>query len=718
MSTFEDGITQLMMQTEELKRSLTADEHVEQWQRELEAGIQQLDFLMRHMLDDPADDIKKDMYTHCRNLVMNTCRSVLQHVTSPHAEKQVYDFVHGEGQAAIARIAELSLMVNRMKEQTENDEDSNSPFVISTYSSYQKAVLRQRSKPAIAHLALWRKSPTQQQHVDVDDDDENRIAYPHSHSMTVILGQASALIHPLLIWKANLNDDDPLYQMCHAAVVVLDKQAQLLTKTVSDWFWEDKQVNEWMHQTTDLHQAKIDIVALDELVEEMAFCCQVLARYHDLMHEEKAIQLIIEHELLPEWTWKYASLERFLAIQQWKSALSLATPVTIVVGSDIKVPSVVEDAQYLSIRGLDRATSTRSIKAMGTVAHSLSNDVWSTDIADGVHQALLDQRGCWVAPEEETSKQVKKSKDSFASALLDALDDGNNTPKTPPRTASAPTSGGFLGSLSLGGGGQQTILLQLDTTLCRLNGIHSASVACTSLTQSLDNWLSQEEGEKATSMIRLAREELERYSFVYTEMLGSHIKSTLLEWCGSLDEPSLRKHQCIHDLREFFWEEDFELDNATFLKAESDARLEKVMLDPIREASVISQLSKCDTEVSLLICKELSKLVADLVIRSLWGYNKTFTEWGSLLLSKQVRMLQIFLQSLVETTQDALPVSFFDEFEKLSQVVTILQLERPSDWSIYQSTSVLTMEELKRTMLLRKGFSTDAIASICHTEVS
>ena len=108
-------------------------------------------------------------------------------------------------------------------------------------------------------------------------------------------------------------------------------------------------------------------------------------------------------------------------------------------------------------------------------------------------------------------------------------------------------------------------------------------------------------------------------------------------------------------------------------------------------------------------------MVADLVVRSLWGYKKLFTDWGSLLLSKQVRMLQSFLQSLVESAQDAPPVSFLTQFEKLNQVVTILQLERPSDWSIYQPTSVLTVEELKETMSLRKGFSTDAIAAVCHS---
>jgi hypothetical protein len=541
------------------------------------------------------------------------------------------------------------------------------------------------------------------------------VAHQHSHAITVVLGQASALIHPLLLWKSNVPHEAPVHQMCQAAITTLDEQAQLLTKTVSDWFWEDKRMDEWMKQTAGPQAANSDLAELDGMVEEMAFCCQVLARYHALMQEQETpSQSTIENELLPEWTWKYASLERFLGMQQWKSALTLASPVNIIVGSDIKVPSVVEDAQYLSSRGLDRASSTLSIQAMGTVAHSLSNDIWNTDIAGGVHQALVDQIGCWATVEQEKTKAEKKSKDSFASALLDALDDDiKTTPKSPPRTGGAPTTTGFLGALNLGGG-QQMLLLRLDATLCTLNGIHSASAACTSLVQSLDTWLSQVQDVKSTSMIQLAREELERYSQTYRHMLELHVKSCLLECCGSLDEPSRRKHMCVHELREFFWEEDYALDHATFITAESDARLEKVLLDPLRESPLVINLSKCDSDVSLIICKELSTMVADLVIRSLWGYNKVFTDWGSLLLSKQVRMLQSLLQSLVETTQDAPPVSFLAQFEKLCQVVTILQLERPSDWSIYQPTSVLTKEELKQTMRLRKDFSADAIVAVCQ----
>jgi hypothetical protein len=91
---------------------------------------------------------------------------------------------------------------------------------------------------------------------------------------------------------------------------------------------------------------------LDGLVEEMAFGCQVQARYQSLIESTgcQSLQTTICNQLLSEWTWKYASLKRFLAMQQWQSALLLAAPV--------QVPSVVEDAQCLSVRAVERAAST------------------------------------------------------------------------------------------------------------------------------------------------------------------------------------------------------------------------------------------------------------------------------------------------------------------------------------------------------------------------
>jgi hypothetical protein len=88
-------------------------------------------------------------------------------------------------------------------------------------------------------------------------------------------------------------------------------------------------------------------------------------------------------------------LERYLTHEQLQSALALANPVQIVLFSPIKVPLVVEDAQYLSRRALERAASTQSTQAIGTVAHSIaSDDVWSTEMNNhGVHEALVNQKG-------------------------------------------------------------------------------------------------------------------------------------------------------------------------------------------------------------------------------------------------------------------------------------------------------------------------------------
>jgi hypothetical protein len=345
-------------------------------------------------------------------------------------------------------------------------------------------------------------------------------------------------------------------------------------------------------------------------VEEMAFCSQLLARYQTLLQGTCTVTLV-EQELLPEWTWKYASLERFLARQQWKSALHLATPVFIVMGQLIQNPSVVEDAQYLSTRALERATSTLSQQAMGTVAHSISHDIWSTDIDGGVHQALMDLRGCWLDPQEKKKEEAKSMdatsitnsgpSSSFASALLGALDEDLSAASPPTsKRSSAPTSGGFLGSLVGEGAEQQQ--MRLDMQLCQLNGIQSASAACFALSKSFHDDETKD-AAKTLSMIQLAQEELVRYANAYQVLLTNQSLNVIYEWCGSLEDRDFQQGKCIHALRHFFLSESFELDATTITAAEADERLERELLVPLRESRLIQNLPKCDAEVTFLLCK-------------------------------------------------------------------------------------------------------------------
>ena len=119
--------------------------------------------------------------------------------------------------------------------------------------------------------------------------------------------------------------------------------------------------------------------------------------------------------------------------------------------------------------------------------------------------------------------------------------------------------------------------------------------------------------------------------------------------------------------------------------------------------------------------------------------RKLFTDWGALLFAKQVRLLQSELCSLLncgyednlESTGVAIPNSnqmhhallstkpILALMEQVNQVVTILQLEKPSDWISLKYAAAggnkdaqLTKEEIRQVMMLRVGFSKEGIAAL------
>ena len=608
----------------------------------------------------------------------------------------------------------------------------------------------------------------------------------HAPVLTVILSEAAALIHPLLAWQLSLppappeslrtDDDDTenlvqqqqqqeppivtsIRKLCQDSVTTLDEQAQSLVKRVSDWYWEDRPIDTWMQRSVDDNtgqdqtspeQRQRELAILDGLVSEMKFACEVQARYQSLIQAQENLQTVIAKELLPEWTWKYAALERYLVMQQWQSALETAIPFDIKIGTKVQVPSVVEDAQYLSTRALERAASTRSLQAIGTVAYAVSHDVWSMDMNTGVFQALMDRRGCWSEPVEEKKKEsdtsrIKRndSKNDFASALLDALDDdlGPNESRrheTAPSSnpSRAPTSGGFLSSLV--GGGDKMKQIQLDTQFCALNGIYAAAGACRSLVVFLDDLLSPDDedaplpaadSEKASSMIQLAREELSRYADGYQTMLTNSIEEAVKEWCGSgrthdSSGNPLRaaKENAFDRLCLFIKEEPYNLSAKDFSKLEADERLERELIGPLKQSLFLDQIpNRCDEDILRETGEHLASVLANLIIECLWESEKKFSDWGSLLLSKQLRLLQVFVSRIASPVTDTdAPIlsgapSLIYRWERLSQVVTVLQLEKPSDWLAYQPSSQLSPDELHRTLSLRVDFSIEAIESTVST---
>ena len=120
---------------------------------------------------------------------------------------------------------------------------------------------------------------------------------------------------------------------------------------------------------------------------------------------------------------------------------------------------------------------------------------------------------------------------------------------------------------------------------------------------------------------------------------------------------------------------------------------------------------------------------AEIILEVVLKEHKDFNEWGAMLLSKQVRGLQNVYCSLVlgsgasskeeEGKSGSNSATVLKQFERVNQAVSLLQLEKPSDWLAFaykvgDGDTNLTIEEIRSIMSLRVDFSQDAIAKVCE----
>jgi hypothetical protein len=220
-------------------------------------------------------------------------------------------------------------------------------------------------------------------------------------------------------------------------------------------------------------------------------------------------------------------------------------------------------------------------------------------------------------------------------------------------------------------------------------------------------------------MVHLAREELFRFSRRYSDLLEEQSIKVVCTFCGTLQDPPAFKGEIFPVLRYYLERENYNLANATDLSAaEDDAHLHKILLQPMQSNLLLRSFEKCDLDVLQSLCERIAQMLVDLFLDIILSKHlpKQFTDWGSLLFSKQVRLVQNCLQSLMQKAvsthhQGAVPL-LNAQWERLSQAVTLLQLEKPSDWSFYQSTSAFSPQELQSILELRVDFSADAISSV------
>ncbi|KAL7531237.1 hypothetical protein ACHAXR_003920, partial [Thalassiosira sp. AJA248-18] len=459
----------------------------------------------------------------------------------------------------------------------------------------------------------------------------------------------------------------------------------------------------------------------------------------------------------------YSTLETRLATLQFNQALSLASPQLIELGRpSLQVPSVVEDAHFVCVRAIERAAGTRSERAVWTVGHWVC-EVWGVeqgsgmmggnDGVKGVYRALMEGIGCTggssgenmnhdesTKSKEEDIGAPPKVENAFAAALLEAVDDGVDPREENSGPSSAPASGG-LTSFFGRGDQRQSLQSRIDSELCALNGISAAETACSALSglfaDLVEEKLQEESagsstGEappKSSSMLTFARDELASHSRSYHNLLQQRVRVLVTDLCGGDDIFDCDGQLCLANLRLFLEREIYNLDSSSFQSLEGEDRLESEMLGQVRRSQIFEEIGKdkCEAAVVLQMAEAMSWKSAEIILQFLFHGNAQFNEWGAMLLSKQIRMLQNIYCGLVldsagpsiTKSSSASTASILAQFERVNQAVSILQLEKPSDWLAFayrvgdSDKTNLTSDEIQKVMSLRVDFSEESIARVC-----
>jgi len=614
---------------------------------------------------------------------------------------------------------------------------------------------------------------------------------PHAQAITVVLGEASSLIQPLAAWRDALSPqsenelriDSLLQQLCQESIEILDNEAQTLAVTVGSWFGSDQRgVATLDHDNTNSKDAtKSDLLSIETSLEEMAFLCQVVSRYclfsEQTLARRKGVNDSKLQNLLTEQSLHYSTLETRLATLQFNQALSLASPQLIELGRpSLQVPSIVEDSHFVCVRAIERAAGTRSERAVWTVGHWVC-EVWGVDQSSGmmggdggvkgVYRALMQGVGCTGggpsgenANHDDTTElredavgAPSKVENAFAAALLEAVDDdggrqrehkgGISHPGSGPN--SAPASGGLTSFFGRGNNGQ-SLQCRIDAELCALNGISAAATACSALSGLFADLVEEKLEEEATnagtgeappkssSMLTFARDELASHSRLYHNLLKQRVRALVTDLCGGDDLFDCDGQLCLQNLRLFIEKEVYNLDSSSFRSLEGEDRLEAEMIGPVRRSQIFEEIGKdkCDAAVVLQMAEAMSWKSAEIILQVLLQGNTDFNEWGAMLLSKEVRMLQnIYCGLVLESSgpdssntakagasSSISTASILKQFERVNQAVSILQLEKPSDWLAFaykvgQSDDTnLTPDEIRKVMSLRVDFSDEAITNL------
>ena len=225
--------------------------------------------------------------------------------------------------------------------------------------------------------------------------------------------------------------------------------------------------------------------------------------------------------------------------------------------------------------------------------------------------------------------------------------------------------------------------------------------------------------------------ELEQHSKSYDLLLTAKISELIEIWCGtfiSIDSRLDSDHSlCFTTMQTFIRSHVYELDANGCQYMESDDVLLKNLLSPLASSFMFQEVKsgRCErrvlTEIIVAISAEISTMFFNEIVKG----KKPFTDWGSLVLAKQIRLFQNLLCTTIGDLHDAEDDNEFvntapilEKFEQMSQVCAILQLEKPSDWASHRygdaTGESLSPNQIRDVMYQRVDFSRVTVDKVCE----
>eukprot|EP00752_Nemacystus_decipiens_P003041 g2819.t1 len=451
-----------------------------------------------------------------------------------------------------------------------------------------------------------------------------------------------------------------------------------------------------------------DARGMDFVIDEMALACQYCQRYLDFvaddlgLAEDQSSEFYVQVRLIEG---AYVQLEDAYCLRSVEEAMRIAEPIEVQDGT--YVSSMVEDASFLVHKSLRRSVSTRSEQAIMAVCnrvteildpHAPEPSFYGGLATEADHRVPVGGKGESGDGDGDDGRQQP---DDFSTALAKALDEAADADLGPGGRGRGGVGGGSGGEAGFGG---------VEGAMVGINSVHVALSSVSAIQDALNRFL-----EASNPLVRLMLEEVARILRAYRELRDTRLNDVL----DALSPPVSAA------LDNAFGSSSYALGPAQYELRSADLPGARRVLRAATHAMVggdgrtgegaaaaatavagaggdegvaaaaaaVADGGGCRAALLQEPFEELVRRLAGRVAAAVekaarskgegsgavgggagaGGGGGGFTEWGALLLRREVRTLQQGLAAMMETD------SLNTEFDELNELVRLLNSERPSD---------------------------------------